>query len=70
MRRYLYDEKFKGADPDQRPDFETWKRTWKTKDRSSTSPRQHNGVDCGVFTLLSIYLLSTSEFIVFATTGQ
>ena len=55
MRRYLHDEMFKSASPDQRPNITT---TWKTQDMSSSSPRQQNGVDCGVFTLFSIYLLS------------
>ena len=55
MRRYLHDEMFKSASPDQRPNITT---TWKTQDMSSSSPRQRNGVDCGVFTLFSIYLLS------------
>ena len=58
MRRYLYDEKFKDVAPDQRPDFDQWKTTWAIRDMSSSSPRQTNGDDCGVFTILSIYLLS------------
>ena len=58
MRRYLYDEKYKDVAFDQRPDFEQWKTTWAIRDMSSTSPRQTNGDDCGVFTILSIYLLS------------
>ena len=35
-----------------------WKRTWTTQDKSSQSPKQENGDNCGVFTILSIYLLS------------
>ena len=58
MRRYLYDEKFKDVAPGQRPDFDQWKTTWAIRDMSSSSPRQTNGDDCGVFTILSIYLLS------------
>ena len=55
MRRYLHDEMFKSASPDQRPNITT---TWKTQDMSSSSWRQLNGCDCGVFTLFSINLLS------------
>ena len=58
MRRYLYDEMFKGASPGQQTDITTWEMTWKIRDMSSSSPRQRNGFDCGVFTLFSIYLLS------------
>ena len=58
LRRYLYDEKFKDIAIDQRPDFEQWKTTWAIRDMSSSLPRQLNGDDCGVFTILSIYLLS------------
>ena len=58
MRRYLYDEKFKDVAPGQRPEFEQWKTTWAIRDMSSSLPRQTNGDDCGVFTILSIYLLS------------
>ena len=58
MRRYLYEEKFKDVAPEQRPAFVLWKTTWAIRNMSSSSPRQTNGVDCGVFTILSIYLLS------------
>ena len=58
MRRYLYEEKFKDVAPEQRPAFIQWKTTWAIRNMSSSSPRQTNGVDCGVFTILSIYLLS------------
>ena len=58
MHRYLYNEMFKSTSPDQRPNIATWGMTWKTQDMSSSSPRQLNGCDCGVFTLFSIYLLS------------
>ena len=58
MRRYLYEEKFKEVAPEQRPAFVLWKTTWAIRDMSSSSPRQTNGIDCGVFTILSIYLLS------------
>ena len=58
MRRYLYDEEFKDVAFDQRPNCEQWKTTWAIRDMSSSLPRQTNGDDCGVFTILSIYLLS------------
>ena len=58
MRRYLYDEEYKDVPVEQRPDFEQWKTTWAIRNMSSSSPKQTNGDDCGVFTILSIYLLS------------
>ena len=58
MRKYLYDEEFKGTLVNDRPAFAVWKQDWDTQNRSGHSPKQENGDDCGVFTLLSIYLLS------------
>ena len=58
MQWYLYDEEYRDVVYDQRPDFEQWKTTWAIRDMSSSSPRQLNGDNCGVFTILSIYLLS------------
>ena len=58
MQRYLFDEEYRDVAHDQRPDFEQWKTSWAIRDMSSSSPRQINGDDCGVFTILSIYLLS------------
>ena len=59
MRRYLvYDEEYKDVPVEQRPDFEQWKTTWAFRHMSSSSPKQTNGDDCGVFTIFSIYLLS------------
>ena len=61
MRKYLYDEAFKDMALDLRPDFEVWKRDWKTQDKNSSAPKQGNGDNCGVFIILSIYLLSCSK---------
>ena len=58
LRYYLYDEECKTVAPERCPDFEQWKADWRIRDMSRHSPRQRNGNDCGVFTLLSIYLLS------------
>ena len=41
-----------------RADFDSWKLGWAIQDCSRNAPKQHNTTDCGVFTLLSIYLAS------------
>ena len=43
---------------DQRPPYDVWKREWTYKDMSRQAPAQENTYDCGVFTIVSIYLLS------------
>ena len=58
MRSYLYDKEFKDVVPEARPNFDDWKRTWKTQDKSRDSPRQENMYDCRLFTMISIYLMS------------
>ena len=58
MRRFLYDMKYKGSTIDSRPNFEEWKHSWATRDMTRYSPKQGNDDDCGVFTILSIYLIS------------
>ena len=58
IRRYLFDDEFKDTSVNLRPDFDEWKRSWKLENRSYHTPRQRNDFDCGVFTMLSIYLLS------------
>ena len=58
MRRFLYDMKFKDTTIDSRPDFEEWKHSWATRDKTRYFPKQGNDDDCGVFTILSIYLIS------------
>ena len=35
LRRYLFDKKFNDVETEQCPDFEAWKRTWATQDRSN-----------------------------------
>ena len=58
MRRFLYDMEFKDSTIDSRPNFEEWKHSWATRDMTRYSPKQRNDDDCGVFTILSIYLIS------------
>ena len=58
MRRYLYDADLEDEDEDSRADFDSWKLGWAIQDCSRHAPKQHNTTDCGVFTLLSIYLAS------------
>ena len=58
MCRYMYDELTSGIPEEQRPSYNVWKREWSYQDKSRNSPKQQNGNDCGVFTLVSIYLLS------------
>ena len=55
---YLYKEKFKDVALDDRPDFDVWKHTWSTQDKSRDSPKQENTFDCGTFVMISIYLIS------------
>ena len=43
---------------DQRPPYDVWKREWTYKDMSRQAPAQENTYDYGVFTIVSIYLLS------------
>ena len=58
MRRFLYDEFHKGTPVEDRPPYDVWKREWKYSDRSLRCPRQQNDDDCGIFVLVSIYLMS------------
>ena len=43
---------------DQRLSYDAWKREWAYKDKSWQAPAQENTYNCGVFTIVSIYLLS------------
>ena len=61
MRKYLYDKEFKGTLVNDRPAFTEWKQDWDTQNESGYFPKLQNGDDCGVFTLLSIYLLSSVQ---------
>ena len=38
-------------------DFGAWRQKWTATDESETSPRQENGHDCGMFTLILMSLL-------------
>ena len=58
MRRFLYDMEFKDSTIDSRPNFKEWKHSWATRDMTRFSPKQGNDDDCGVFTILLIYLIS------------
>ena len=58
MREYLYDMQYRYTPVENRPDFEEWKLSWQTRDMTRHSPMQENDDDCGVFTILSIYLIS------------
>ena len=58
MQKYLYDKKIKDVAPEGRPNFNVWKRTWKTQDKSKDLPKQENTFDCGTFVMISIYLIS------------
>ena len=58
MRQFLYDELHKDNPVEERPGYDEWKKDWKYSDRSQNAPRQINTYDCGVFTLVSMYLLS------------
>jgi len=70
IKKYLYDEEFKRTLVNDRPPFRVWKRNWDAQNRSGHSPTQGNGDDCGVFTLLSIYLLSRGVQISSSTYDQ
>ena len=58
MKQYLYDELTKNLPQDSRPTFEVWRRRWRAVDKSREAPKQLNTYDCGMFTLLTIYLNS------------
>ena len=56
MRRYLYDEHAKTTNGPV-DTFAAWARAWTVVDSSDSSPRQQNGDDCGIFTLVSMAML-------------
>ena len=58
FRRYLFDDLHKDIPESQRPQYGDWSETWSLRNRSRSSPLQTNDYDCGVFTMLSIYLSS------------
>ena len=58
MRKYLHMELNKHLPEGQRPGYAEWKRAWKCRDRSARAPQQENTYDCGVFTIVSAYLIS------------
>ena len=58
MRQFIYNEVHKDTPVEERSPYADWKRIRKCSDRSMNAPRQRNNDDCGIFTLVSIYLLS------------
>ena len=44
-----------------RQDFTTLKQDWSSTDQSGNSPRQGNGYNCGIITLISMSLLRNSH---------
>ena len=69
MLCYLFDDAMRTGTDDS-PPFEDWTRGWSTTDESNDSPRQTNGYDCGVFTLLTMYLLMQGVTITSSTYTQ
>ena len=61
MKRYVYDELHKGVSDANRQPYDRWRRTWRARDLSEQSPNQLNTYDCGIFTMLTIYLHSRGE---------
>ena len=61
MKRYVYDELHKGVSEANRQPYDMWRRTWRARDLSEQSPKQLNTYDCGIFTMLTIYLHSRGE---------
>ena len=58
MMKYIYDELHKDTLESRRPSYRAWRREWKALDLSRNSPKQLNTHDCGLFTMLTIYLNS------------
>ena len=58
MRQFLYDELHKDTLDVEGPSYHKWKKEWTYNNRSQNAPWQINTYDCGVFTLVSMYLLS------------
>jgi len=58
LRRYLYHDLHKHLPEHSWPPYGAWSRNWRMRNASRLSPRQLNGYDCGVFTMISSYLLA------------
>ena len=58
LRRNLYQELHKDIPEQNWPGYARWSQTWPTQNLSKQSPKQSNGYDCGVFTVLSTYLMA------------
>ena len=56
IEHYMYDTLSKNTEG-ERQDCGAWRYEWTTTDESETSPRQENGHERGIFTLVSMGLL-------------
>ena len=61
-RRYLYDVHNSG-EQENSTTLEEWDQEWCCSDKSAHSPTQRNGDDCGIFTLVSMALLSQGHLL-------
>ena len=46
-----------------RQNFADWKEAWSSTEKSENSPKQGNGYDCGIFTLISMGLLRNGHIL-------
>ena len=58
LRRYLYRELHKNIPEQNWPGYASWSQSWPTRNLSRWSPKQLNGYDCGVFAVLSTYIMA------------
>ena len=57
MLRYMYDE-YVRKQTGHPATYRDWAREWKATNESHNSPKQTNGLDCGIFTLASMTILA------------
>ena len=58
MKHYLFDKYHDEQVNGEQIPWEQWNADWECVDCSDTVPYQENGVDCGVFTLITMSLLA------------